>query len=215
LSSGVLNYAGTVTPAALGALNRTGGEVRITGTLAIGAGNTYTLDAATGSYTLYAGTVSGGTLNATGGSKLQLLGTSGTLADVAIGPGVLDFSAPAAQVVLTGTTTLPAEPINLTTRGSAIVFKQTVTLNNMTINAFGFDTYVSVEGANTLTLGPNVVLDKGDTVNIVAYLGSDLLRDPTRIGRIVNQGLIRAGGTTQSGAGLFVSPDEFTNQGTI
>ena len=79
-TNSTLNLAGNFTRATLGNFVRTGGTVNLTGTLSGGLN----LDAANGSWTLRRGTISGGSVNTSGGSQLILSIFGGTLAGVTI-----------------------------------------------------------------------------------------------------------------------------------
>jgi hypothetical protein len=162
LSSGTLNLGGSFALADIGTVNRSGGIVQISGSLN-NTGTTLALNAATGSYRLDGGTITGGSITAADGSQLQLQGDfNSRLVDVAVGLGVLDFSATNARVRLQGTTTLAAgTTVNVSSTNSILTFEQTTTLNDLTVNLSNGNE-ATVEGNNnTLTLGPTTTINAG------------------------------------------------------
>ena len=212
LNGGTLNLGGSTTTAGLGlaGLTRSGvTTVNLTGQLD-NTSTTLALTAATGDFRLYGGAISGGSITAAGGARL-LVGANGSnrLVDVAVGAGVLDFSETGGSLRLSGTTTFPDTTLNLT-NGNLLGFEQTRTLTGLTVNlgsATAFS-YLSVEGDNTLTLGPSV------TVNATGYgyLTSNFFVGGT--GVLVNQGLIEK--TVGAGSYLYIAPaGGFRNEGTL
>src|SRR5262249_24377477 len=84
------------------------------------------------------------------------------------------------------------------------------TLTNLTVNLGSANnySYLSVEGNNTLTLGPTV------TVNATGYGYLTSGNFVGGSGAIVNQGLIEK--TVANGTSLYINPSGgFTNQGTL
>ncbi|MGE4003055.1 MAG: CARDB domain-containing protein, partial [Planctomycetaceae bacterium] len=86
VNDSILNLGGEFTQAGLGTLNRSGGIVNLTGTVSGGL----TLDAATGSWNLMGGTLSGGTLSQMDGEQLIVTASGGTL-DALTANGDLDL----------------------------------------------------------------------------------------------------------------------------
>src|SRR5205814_1730607 len=91
--------------------------------------------------------------------------------------------------------------------GAVLAFEQTTTADGLTVN-LGPNTYVSVEGDNTLTLGPATIITSNSS-------GASLTSELFVVGgarAVLNQGLIRNTGT----GNLLISPAVFTNQaGTV
>lgn len=94
LTAGTLNLgspSNTFTVAALGSFTRTGGTVNLAGTLS-NMGQTLTLNAATGSWLLAGGRITGGSLATAGGAALIPTSNKGTLSgvtldtDITVGP---------------------------------------------------------------------------------------------------------------------------------
>ena len=81
MNDGMLNLAGTFTTVGLGTFERNSGQVRLTGTLD-NIGHTLMLSRATGSWELSGGTIVGGTLVTTEGTRLTTDSRSGTLDSV-------------------------------------------------------------------------------------------------------------------------------------
>ena len=186
-----LNNAGTT-------FNHTSGTYTVAGTINL----------LSGTYHLNGGAISGGSITAAGGSRMLVGPNANRLVDVSVGAGVLDFSETGGSLRLSGTTTIADTTLNLT-NGNLLGFEQTRTLTGLTVNlgsATAFS-YLSVEGDNTLTLGPSV------TVNATGYgyLTSNFFVGGT--GVLVNQGLIEK---TVAGTYLYISPSGgFNNQGTL
>jgi hypothetical protein len=74
INAGTLDLGGTFASSGLGAINRTGGTVNLTGTVQ-NTGGSLDLTAATGSWNLVGGSIVGGSVNTSGGSRL--ISTSG------------------------------------------------------------------------------------------------------------------------------------------
>jgi hypothetical protein len=157
ISNGTLNLAGSLTQAGLGTIVRSGGTVNLTGLL---AGN-LDLNAASGSFSLLGGTISGGTLSALGAS-LRLSGNGGLLNNVTANAD-LDLSAPNSLLSLTGSITLNG----LTTIGNnarlvmngasqALAGTGILVFQNETTQAI----LMNVNGA-TLTVGPGLLIHGG------------------------------------------------------
>src|SRR5262249_13214233 len=86
--------------------------------------------------------------------------------------------------------------------GAVLAFEQTTTTNGLTVN-LGPNTYLTVEGANTLTLGPGTTVTNA---NSNGAIGSELF--VLGAAAVLNQGLIRNTGIGQ----LSMFPITFTNQ---
>ena len=84
---GNVDLRGTFPAAAIGAWDRQGGVVTLSGTLD-NAGGTLRLDATTGSWTIAGGTIRGGRIEASGGSRLLFGAGSSTLDAVTLACGI-------------------------------------------------------------------------------------------------------------------------------
>jgi YD repeat-containing protein len=82
-----VNLVGSLTTAALGNFSCTGGTVNLLDATLNNAGTTLVLSPALGAWELDGGTIIGGTISSTGGSKLALTGNGGTLSGVTIAAG--------------------------------------------------------------------------------------------------------------------------------
>lgn len=202
-----LNATQSITTATL---NRSTATLSHTaGSFFVGSGG---INLTAGTYSLNGGNISGGTITSGGGRLLPQANNGNFLTNVAVGAGVIDFSVASARLRLQGTTTLAAGTVlNMSNGGgigSVLAFEQTTTANGLTVN-LGPNTYLSVEGNKTLTLGPATTVTNasaGGTITGNLFLVGGV---PT----VVNQGLIRNTGT----GSLSISLGAFTNQagGTV
>src|SRR5262249_32012746 len=106
INNSTLNLGGTFTTAGikLSSFTRTGGTVNVTGTLA-NSSSPLTLNAATGSWGLAGGTISGGTVAfADSQTLIMTADSSNRLLNVTVS-GDLDLAASSARVKIEGTTT--------------------------------------------------------------------------------------------------------------
>jgi hypothetical protein len=181
-------------------LNQTAGTLTLGGTLTLDAG-IYNLNGGT-----ISGPISGGASITSAGGLLRLQNNNANaLNNIVVGAGVLDFSAAGARVRLQGTTTLAAGTVvNLTGGISVLGFEQTTTTNGLTVNlSTSGGAYLSVEGNNTLTLGPTTTVTCTGSSN--GEIAGDLFGPGTPV--VVNQGLIRTTGAST----LNILIDNFTN----
>jgi len=212
ISSGTLRLGGTFTTAGIGTLERSGGNVEVSGALN-NAGSTLALTASTGSFTLLGGSVTGGSITSDGIGRFRMgLHSSNRLTDVAIGVGVLEFPDFGSQVLLNGSTTLASgSAVTLSGVQSHLGIARTATFSGLNLEMAGSQSMISVEGANTLTLAPDTTVFTNPGSAQEVHLASHWFTDRSGgTGAIVNQGTIRA----DSGV-LVVSPDTFTNSGTL
>ena len=179
------------------------GTLTLTGTLMVSSG---IFDLANG------GSVSGGTLQATGGSFTW---NGGTLSGVTY-DGTMNLSSSSSSVIVANGLTMfgvggtGSGAINLTGQSSILYAEGTETLNNATLNIgnnstdylYNYDN----SAAAVLTLGPTLTIDQtGSNANLSGYF------DRSGSG-IVNDGTINADFT----GGTFTIGDvSFTNAGTI
>jgi fibronectin-binding autotransporter adhesin len=183
-------------------LSQTAGTLTLGGTLALTAG-IYSLNGGTSP----GGSISGGSITSTGGQLRLQNNTANVLNNVHIGAGVLDFSAPGAQVRLQGTTTLAAGTVVDLTGGTSILsFQQTTTTTGLAINlSSSGGSFLSVDGNNTLTLDSTSSITCSVATGASGQIRSGLLAGGTTA--LVNQGLIRNTGT----AFLNINCGIFTN----
>jgi hypothetical protein len=164
-------------------------------------GGTITLSA--GPYTLGgSGTISGGSITS-GGGTLRGTTLSSTLNNVTIGNGVLDFSASASSVLLTGTSNFGSGATVNLGGFTSLGFMQDATQNNLAINFTGSNGSVSVNGNNTLTLGTSSTITNTTGTNSIV---SDTFVAGTST--FQNKGTILNSGT----GSLSINPDVFVNQ---
>ena len=210
-----VNLGGSFTTAALGSFSASGSTVNLTGTLN-NANTTFTLSPAIGAWDLHGGTINGGTITSTGGSKLALTDSGGTLAGgvtVASGTtldGTQNIGGGQEYAYVTGGLTLNGA-INLGNASGSVYgdlyFENgpqtlsgtgTVTLGTSTTNyldAFGPNT------AATLTIGSGITV-QGGSGTVGGYYSADSL---------VNDGTI----TSASGQTLTIQGSNWVNAGTI
>ncbi|MDB5357081.1 MAG: tandem-95 repeat protein [Phycisphaerales bacterium] len=204
VNAGTLNLGGTFTTASLGlpAFTRTGGTVNITGTLDNSATGPLALNAATGSWALSGGTVSGGTITEAGGSALTFTNNgSNRLVNVAVtgnlslaGSGIVRV---AGTFGITGVATI-GDGIMAFEGASPTIGSGTFLLGGGVLGLYG-------QGTQTLTIGPGVTVHGVGTVGAYELVGGT-------VGNLLNQGTITADVTGQV---LNVTPpNNFTNQGT-
>jgi hypothetical protein len=207
-NSGALYLDGTFTLAELGTLTRTPittGSVNISGTLDLTG---QTLDTSTGAWTLYGGTIQGGTvtdtlLTTSGG------GTTSTLDGVMLA-GTLDIIDGGLANVSGGSLTLANGSINLDNTYGTLNFDGTQTLG---VAAGDTGTVTFAHG----TTGTGQIIDSGtasDTLTIAAGItiqgGNGTLH--TGAAAFDNQGLISA---NEIGNPLNLGGSNWTNDGVI
>ena len=171
-----INLGGTFTTAALGNLTAAGATINLTGTLT-NTGAVLNLNPSEGSWHVVAGTIRGGTIDASGGSQLSLTGVSGpvgsggTLDGVTLN-GNLDLSATNANatvldgLTLNGTATLGAYADLYFSGSQTLGGTGTVLFQNQYANAL-------IAGGNgtTLTIGPGITVHGGGNQSFSAQIG--------------------------------------------
>ena len=213
----IINLGGAFTLAQLGAFNRTGGTVNVAGVLNL-TGNTLALTATTGSWVINGGTIRGGTVTATGGTKLICVGNPGSTLDGVTLNGDLDVTSFIARVFIRNGLKLAGSV--LIENGGNITFVGDQTLDTGAI-VFTRSTGQMVVDINTaLTLGPAVVvhgnigqvLGAGKLLN-QGLIAADVERGTITIstGQLENTGKLAA---TAASATLRISAKAFTNTGT-
>jgi hypothetical protein len=205
---------------------RTGGTINVTGSMD-NTGNTITLNAATGSWNLSGGTITGGTLAFTGGNRLAITSGSGTLQDVQVN-GELLADTTSASVRIAGSTRFTA--LRLAANAANVQITTGYTLMDLIVAegaAVGGRSIVgAVGGTGTLTVGPTGV------IRLAAGAGGNLTISNSSALTLINNGLISAEATgrtlsvnnttftnnaaAQVSAGILdLSPTNWTNAGTI
>ena len=163
-----------------------------------------TTDLLAGTFWLNGGTLSGGTWNESGGTLQFGNSSSNRLSNNLIFNSDVDLPDSGATVrfqsgaTWTGAATLSGS-------STLLAIEDTRTLDNKTINldaAFG-TARLTIEGDNTLTVGPNMLVRGQGTIASGRFVGGDQ--------EVINEGTIRA---DVSATTLTINPDVFTNQGT-
>ncbi|HEV3298069.1 MAG TPA: malectin domain-containing carbohydrate-binding protein [Planctomycetaceae bacterium] len=205
-ANATVNLGGSFTSAGLGAFNRTAGTVNLVGALS-NTGATLSL----GSWNLLGGTITGGTLNETGGAELVVVPTGpsaqiGTLDGVTI-DGNLDLSQFRDDYVdvrdgLTLNGTAFVGDASGATYGG-LYFTNTETLSGTGTVVFGKSSssnFLSdARGFVTLTIGPGITV-RGSSGRIEAPYGGD---------KVINQGTISAD-DSGGAAGSFIYDTDFS-----
>ncbi|MGI9088431.1 MAG: beta strand repeat-containing protein, partial [Chthoniobacterales bacterium] len=202
-NNAIVNFGGTFISTNLGTINNTNSTLNITGTLN-NTGNTYTLPASAGAFTLNGGRILGGTLNvgAPGASLLFTSSGNNRLDGVLING---DLNLGAGQIARLQNGAQINGVVTLSGNDSILALDEASTLNTaLTINLDAATTSdLSIEGDNAPTLGANVL------VRGAGNIGRQLLVGGTN--SLTNQGTIVADRTGQT---LAVRASSFTNQGT-
>ena len=212
LASGADLYLdGPMTTAGLGSISNSGGTIYLGGTL---NNSGQTLNGSSLGLALDGGTISGGTV-----SDLTFTDNGGTLSGVTF-DGPLNLTATGVLVELANGTTVVGSSgsrpgmINATGENSELLFDNTQTFSNATINLSSSGGFSSLYEDDTAGAGNQVLtLDASVTVDVQGYgyiYGSLYSGDG-----IVNDGTILADATLRNDIGLTIEPESFTNSGTI
>ena len=223
-TNSTLNLGGYFTTPAIGNYTRTGGTINLTGTLA-NTGNTLTLNASTGSWSLVGGTIDGGTVATSGGAMLAdtTLGDAYLIDDVTLATGSnLSISGGATVVVygdgkyhpfyfyynqsyaqltdngtitMSGGSTLEFQGGGSTLDGTGLV--------DFFANGTGGGAIPTIKFDSSFNLFSSLLLGQGITVQGAAGLitSSDGLT-----GNVINEGTINADG---SGVGISLGTPNF------
>ena len=205
VNNSLLNLGGSFTTAGLGAITRTGGTVDLTGSLN-NATDTLTLDAASGSWNLRGGTITGGTVNTSGGSTLLLTTSGGTLSNVQFNGDVL-ANATSSFVNLAGATRF--DTLRLQGNNTQARLNAGYTINDAIVSegAAGGTRQIYNNAAGTYTIA-----DTG-SVTLAAGSGGDLsISTFSGAFDLVNDGLISA---KAAGRTLTINTTSFTNNATL
>ena len=209
-ATSALNFGGSFATANLGTLSLTpGSQVNVTGAWD-NSGQIYNLNNATGSWTLNGGTISGGTLNITGGETLLITANVNNLLT---------------GVTVNGDLTLNTMNADEYRRGDDVYDRahdgqflrpefapgQTLTGTILFEGTGGGTRYVTTSGVgSTFTIGPTGVIrtQTGFTGN--GQIGTNPSLGQT-ISQLTNQGLISS---QTSGRTITINPVSLTNSGT-
>jgi hypothetical protein len=202
VTNATLRLAGTFTPTDLGTYSFSNASVVVNGTMN-NTGTTFEFNAKTGSWTLEAGTIQGGTLTATNGATLLVAtGFYATLDGVTFGSS---FNLPGARFDLRNGLTLS----NTTLSGvSEYRFHGTQTLGGtgeVVLSGPGYTLTVDNNGlptGATLTIGPAITVTQPGNGEI----------SPDFLCTILNQGTIAGlnGGRFDTYSGIFINAGQLT-----
>ncbi len=245
-ANGTLNLGGRMTTAGLNlpGISRlnSGGTINITGPLDNTVGGPLALTTATGSFGLAAGTISGGSITATGGATLiPNTNANNQLSGVTIGTGaVLNLSATSTYVRLTNGSTFAAGSTVTVGNSAGLGIAQTQTVDNVAVT-LNSNSYLAVEGATSAVLGSGVTVSQaastggnlgagfnftatGNLTNqgTIQSLNTSSTRTVTRSGSFCNSGTLKVGGATAAiliiapgGAGVATGSPTWTNTGSM
>ncbi|MDB5319821.1 MAG: tandem-95 repeat protein, partial [Phycisphaerales bacterium] len=203
-TNSTVNLGGSFTTAGIGTFNRSGGQVNLTGNLD-NTGATLNLNAGTGSWTLVAGSLSGGTLTQSGGAGLVIAANgSNRIGNLAING---DLNVGGGYTVVTGPLTFNGGTANVGAGGTLAYQGTSITLPGPATYAIDGGT-IGVYGQNatqTLTVGTGVTVRGRGSLGNYTNIGGPSLN-------LVNNGTITA---DIAGQTLSVAPQNtFTNNGT-
>jgi len=184
--------------------------VNLTGVLTIGAGNTLTLDALTGSWQVLSGTVKNGTLIDTG-SRLVFTASAGAVDGVTIPLGtVIDLGiSNGASVYLNNSVTINGTIKVGRTNGATYgrIYWNSATAawggsGNIVFGASTSNAWTAQSGAGALTIGSGLLIHGSNAIISATVSGSSL----------VNNGTIS---TDVAGGAFPFTLTSFTNNGTL
>ncbi|MGO9468528.1 MAG: malectin domain-containing carbohydrate-binding protein, partial [Isosphaeraceae bacterium] len=188
-TNSTVNLGGSFTLAGLGSFTPSGATVNLTGTLN-NTGTTLAFTAATESWNLLGGTISGGTVTEAGGAELVFTNYGGTLAGVTFDNDLDLASVNDANATITDGLTLDGATVDLgNAAGSTygqLDFDGTQTLGGTGTVLLGKDgsngVYENAYPSGTLTLGSGITV-RGSSGTIGGYYSGNA---------VVNQGTISA-----------------------
>lgn len=199
VTDSTLNLGGAFTPADLGTILRSGGNVNLTGILDLG-GSTLTLDSTTGPWALASGTLKHGTLAQTQGARLLFpLNNTGILDSMQV-EGDLEMGNSGARAVIRN---------GLAMNGAVVLGDNAIVTfdGNQEFNTgqveFAGNGSLQLQPGTTLTLGPSMVI-RGKT----GFIGTGAFG----LKKLVNRGLISA---DVAGGNLTITPSVFENDGVL
>ena len=225
LNAGSARLGGTFTNQSIGTLMNLGASVDISGIFDLG-GNTFTLDAATGSWRLFGGTIRAGTIGQIGGSVLQVgVDANNTLDGVTVvGDLLLTTNGAVTRIAndldVTGTVRMSGQNVSLGFLGSQTIRRGVIDFASANGNGF-----LEAVVRSTVTVAPGAVIRGGrGVIGGSWYFGRPL--DLVNQGSIANTrpGLAltidgRGGSHSNSGVIDLAAPSRisggFTNSGTL
>ena len=208
MNNGTINLGGTFKPSDIGTIERSNGNLRITGVVD-NAGSTLRASAATGDLELAGATIKGGTIGeGADGAKLSIGSSGNTLDGVTLDTNLVVAPPVYTLVVKNGLTLANGHRIQLAAGSSyaTLEFAGTQTLGGQgeivfeNLQAWGHNQMKATSG--TLTIGPGVTVRTSSS-------GGGELGNPDL--PLINQGTISAG--DNKWLGVFAS--DFQNQGTL
>lgn len=212
LNNATLLLNGGFTTAGLGTINRTGGAVLVTGNWN-NAGAGYTFNNSTGSFLLSGGTLTGGSINFTGGNKLGVAtSTVGRVSAVTFNND-FDLNLPSSKLYVTGASTFNGV-VNVSGNTSVLGFKGTQTISPTIYNLDGTGAYLSTEGTGgaTLTIPAGALVRGGNDGGIwYGFIENAGAMNNT----VVNNGTIRADIAGHSFSVFPSGSNTFNNNGTL
>ena len=202
-ATSTLNLGGVSVAAGLGTINNSaGGTVNLTGRINNSATNMI-FSAATGSWQVKGGEISGGQITPGGGQNLVFTPSGGILSDSAVFNGDLNLSSDSAAVrLLRGADFTGAA--NLSGSNSVLAFQDNRTVSARTLNLDGRNALVAIDGGITLTLGSGTLVRGRGRLGAPQYIGG--------ASELVNKGTIRADLEAES---LTIASTLFTNSGVV
>jgi fibronectin-binding autotransporter adhesin len=212
-SLGLIQLAGSFTTANLGSISLTnGGIIRLTGTLN-NASATLTAPSG-GAYTLYGGTITGGTI---ANGALTFTGSTGYL-DGATYTGDLTLPASTSVRFLNGATFTGT---NLTLGSNSGLYWQQISTLAAKSLSFGSSSYLYLSGTNsaitldsaTTATGQIQIYHDGSAGTAITNQGT--LNQTTGSGQIYAHTVTNSGTFSQTGGSTSIYADTFTNSGTI
>jgi hypothetical protein len=207
VNGGTLNLGGTFTTANLGTMVHTGGTVKLSGTLD-NTGSTLTLNASTGAWQLYGGTIKGGIYESPTANQLILTTAGGTFDGLTVNSDLdltRDFGV---NVTIVHGLTLNA---TATLGSAAFHYGRIFFTGSQTLDGTGSVDFVT-SGNNALFMtSDKATLTVAPTITIHGQAGSI---DGETDSSLINQGKIAA---DVAGGTISIAPSggPFTNQGTV
>lgn len=202
----ILDAGGSTTTAGLGTWEGVTGTFRLAGVLD-NTGDTFTVSDATGSPVLYGnGTITGGTVQATG--LAQLLYQGGTLDGVTLA-GPASPAASSSYLHVDNDLALQAGTVNLG-QGGQLIFQGSLRLGGTGDIVFTDGNVANLIQGNNAAAGDSLVIGAG--VSVRGERGA-IQYDTSSAAVFLNQGTIRA--DVASGVGISVGTNGVENQGTL
>jgi hypothetical protein len=196
-TNATVNLGGSFTTAHLGSFSASGSTVNLTGALD-NSSATLALAPALGAWQLHGGSINGGTISSTGGSKLALTGYGGTLTGVTV----------AAGVTVDGTQSIGSSPAFADVSGG-LTLNGEADLGSTSGNVYG---QLFFQGSQTLGGSGKVVF--GGSASNALYAQGNGGSSPATL-------TLASGFTVQGGSGIISgyntssSSDSIVNQGAI